>query len=289
MNRAARRTVETNMALHDPVAARRPAPVLLVLPDATGSPASVRRAHGLARALGVELWGLVLTPSREPFTLPLSERAPMLLARARGCMTRALGADVCVGFRLRSGPFIHEVIACARELTAGLIVVSPPSSRSGWTTTKLARLAGIPVLVARDAAHEAAIVAATDLADPCFPVLRSAISLTELLAQRLVIVHNRPRRSSEVVPEPTRWRACLTQASDHIGARAISPLLCADSNPTDAILRAAQSHDADLVVVGTHPRGIVQGLLHRSVATQVVNRSRRSVLVTPLSTPAPQR
>jgi len=54
----------------------------------------------------------------------------------------------------------------------------------------------------------------------------------------------------------------------------------------DAVLDEARRQDADLVVVGTRPRGWLQQLLAESVARQIVDRSTRSVLVAPIADPA---
>ncbi|MEO8181498.1 MAG: universal stress protein [Deltaproteobacteria bacterium] len=51
----------------------------------------------------------------------------------------------------------------------------------------------------------------------------------------------------------------------------------------DAILDEARVHDADLVVLGAQRRSWLERLFDGGVATRVVNRAQRSVLVTPMS------
>ena len=50
-------------------------------------------------------------------------------------------------------------------------------------------------------------------------------------------------------------------------------------DPAEAILRSADEHDADIIVVGTHDRGWFARLFEPSVSTEVVKRSPRPVLV----------
>jgi nucleotide-binding universal stress UspA family protein len=54
-----------------------------------------------------------------------------------------------------------------------------------------------------------------------------------------------------------------------------------DDRPADAILRAAEEHDALLIVVGAESRGPIAGSLLGSATYQVVHRSPRPVLVVP--------
>jgi nucleotide-binding universal stress UspA family protein len=57
-----------------------------------------------------------------------------------------------------------------------------------------------------------------------------------------------------------------------------------DDRPAEAILRAAEEHDALVTVLGAAARGPIAGALLGSVTYQVVHRSPRPVLVVP--TPA---
>lgn len=75
--------------------------------------------------------------------------------------------------------------------------------------------------------------------------------------------------------------ARLSQASQKLAADARA-VIRNEVNPVDALLREAREHDADLVVVGTRRRGWFECFRARSVAAQVVNRAKRSVLVMPL-------
>ncbi len=52
-----------------------------------------------------------------------------------------------------------------------------------------------------------------------------------------------------------------------------------DGPPAEAILSVAETHDADLLVVGSRGLGAVQGVLFGSVSKSLVTRSDRPVLV----------
>ena len=58
-----------------------------------------------------------------------------------------------------------------------------------------------------------------------------------------------------------------------------SEILVEDGHPTDVIVRMAQEHKADLIVMGTHGRSGLPHLLMGSVAEKVVRLAPCSVLV----------
>jgi nucleotide-binding universal stress UspA family protein len=62
-----------------------------------------------------------------------------------------------------------------------------------------------------------------------------------------------------------------------------------DGSPADAILNVAETHDADLIVVGSRGLGPVQSAIFGSVSKEVVTRSPLPVLVVKKSGDKPQR
>jgi nucleotide-binding universal stress UspA family protein len=176
-----------------------------------------------------------------------------------------------------------------------MVALAPRKRRFGTLVTTLAHASGVPVVVLRPATSQHAIVAATNLEEVDYPVLRKAIELGEQLHERVIPVHNVTPLSVVVSPDSmlppiTVWpgrgetevrRVRLAHAVDqlHIAARG---LVANDVNPAEAILRVARVEDADVVIVGAHPRSWFGRLVSGSVAAQVVNRARRSVLVVPL-------
>lgn len=265
--------------------------VLLVLAEANGHAWSMLRAGKLSDLHQAELHVLAVMSPREPFKLPFLE--PEVFGRVDRRMREVLGHGTQGHMTLRCGFLANEVSAAALELGASLIVLEPPKKRCGRQVAKIARRTGVPVLVAREGATDEVIVAASDLSDRRMPVLERAASLGQRLSEPVILIHNLSPFSS-IADGETRWtlaqgadeRArrlqCLQHASQRMAAPVLATLLCDEANPTDAIIRTARTRNADLVVVGTHRRGWLRRLFHRSVAIQVVNRVRRSVLVTPL-------
>jgi nucleotide-binding universal stress UspA family protein len=159
----------------------------------------------------------------------------------------------------------------------------------------LARTANIPVLVLRETSLQKTIVAATDLEDSDYPVLRKAAEIAERLRWRVIPFHNVTPLSLNIGTE-TPWPPMTTMASDaesehrqmrlarasrrlHIDAPSVT---ASELSPADGILQIARANDADIVVVGARPRSLLGYLVANGVAAQVVDRARRSVLVTPL-------
>jgi nucleotide-binding universal stress UspA family protein len=69
-------------------------------------------------------------------------------------------------------------------------------------------------------------------------------------------------------------------------AKAVDPAVdvlveMVDDRPADAVLRAADEHDAFAIVVGASNKGPLTGALLGSVTYQIVHRSTRPVLVVP--------
>lgn len=77
--------------------------------------------------------------------------------------------------------------------------------------------------------------------------------------------------------------AALARAAD-FGVEADNEIL--DGPPAEAIMSVAETHDADLIVVGSRGLGAVQGVLFGSVSKSLVTRSDRPVLVAKQPRPA---
>ncbi len=64
-------------------------------------------------------------------------------------------------------------------------------------------------------------------------------------------------------------------------------LLNPTGDPASAICAAAEAHDVDVVVVGSHDRGVLRRLIDPSVAQAVVQGTYRPVLVVSGEPPSP--
>jgi nucleotide-binding universal stress UspA family protein len=187
--------------------------------------------------------------------------------------------------RIRHGEFGEQVAARAAQLDARLIVLSPSMARLGATATALAQACLRPVLVARGAEPSGALVAATDLEDPHYRVVRRASEWGATLAAKVMAVHNvscvtaplgrfykgRPKPPPAL---PRRVRAELPAPLDMV--------VTTDLDPVDGVLDQAHQHESRIIVVGTRPpRGQAPPHGH-SVPAEIIDRSRCSVLVTSL-------
>lgn len=286
--------------------AERPCRILVGL-FGNGRPTmSVRRAQALTHVLGAELHVVRVLPDLTQVNplFPQENASDALQAVRRMARadrtTRAWLADVLAEdlpedrFRVVSGDFVQQVAARSVELDAMLIVVPPRGGAIGGSVTELARTASVPVLVARAPTSKDSIVAATDLQDDTFPVLRDAAELGTRLDASVIPVHNVNPISllfgfAMTVPvavlQGEGARAAqvqrLEEASRGVGLDT-EGVVSREVNPVDAILTEARARDVDLIVVGTRPRSWFDRLVTGSVAAQVVNRARRSVLVTPV-------
>lgn len=195
---------------------------------------------------------------------------------------------------LRSGDFINEVTQAAEAMGADLIILADEEGLSGKEATRIAQQTQVPVLIARPPRASDVIVAATDLSDSRYPIIRGAARLCRQLAARLVLLHNvPPANASAVMPEPwlpvfledtpdlqqvwQRLRNLADRYSPEAGAVVASQI-----DAADAILSAARSRDADIVVLGTRHRTWLDRLLHGSIAARVVDTVKGSVLIVPL-------
>ncbi|MCC6900418.1 MAG: universal stress protein [Polyangiaceae bacterium] len=282
---------------------------LFVIEGHTRSKVGLSRAVTLARVLDAELEVLCVLPERaNPFSPNLRrDELPRSLQNARAARHGVLDwVREVTGtplpehrLRIRFGALVDQVAIHAAKLGAGLVVLAPGKGRVGSRVIELARVSGLPVLVARRAGSGAGILAATDLADPDYPVLRQAAELSRRLSTPLVAIHNvNPITTTPSLEMP--WpvaglpgeiateskRALLGLASESLPVDT-EAVLGTDVNPSDAILHEAAVRDVDLVVVGTRPRSWFDRVVMGSVAQVVVNRARRSVLVTPLNRRAP--
>ena len=193
------------------------------------------------------------------------------------------------------GDFVASVTAYAHEIKASLVVVPGRPEAQASEVTRLVLASNLPVLVARPAAAESSVVAATDLRDEMAPVLRQAVALCEPLDAELIAVHCVAEPSGVTAARRkfpgTLLRRTDIEAIQHRRLRRISSRLLdrmqtevsVDCNPARAILDSARAHHSDIVVVGVRERTWFDRLIRSSVTHQVLSQAQRSVLVTPVS------
>jgi nucleotide-binding universal stress UspA family protein len=184
----------------------------------------------------------------------------------------------------------RALVRAAARLPAWLIVVPRHAALGGWAARRVALCAGVPVLVASRCTTNGGIVAASDLADQFYPVLRRGAELGERLQTVVTFVHNlnagsdRPARTAaERLAETLADKlAELRRAGRSFGIECPSVVMTR-SDPEDAILDLAQRQRTDMIVVGTGRHAPRTLPTHDSVAASVIERADGSVLVLPLT------
>jgi nucleotide-binding universal stress UspA family protein len=195
--------------------------------------------------------------------------------------------------RLETGTPHTGVVQAAVKKGAALIVMTP-----GATATRVARAAGMPVLVFRKSAADGAVLGATDFSDPSLPALNLAMSEARRRTARLRFLHCLDIDTSAylaaagapgllaAVPFPESAIATLesdsrTQLKQAAGDSNADIVVLRHSPSTGILHEAAQTPTA-LVVVGTHGRSGLVRLALGSVAEHIMQNAPCSVLVVPL-------
>lgn len=268
--------------------------ILFAFEKPTFPSVSLRRAFELAQQLDGDLCLLRVVPPIGSVGSSDTNRSTRDVIATRRWAGETLGASFS-GQRLqvRTGAFVEQTASHARQLGADLIAMPPGQRGFGTTVTTLAEVSRLPVFVARASRSHGAIIAATDLEDAEYPVLRKAAELAVQLDAPVVAVHNLSHIdlmtgpgaawTMTVTPNPELrelYRQKLVRVSKRLQAHAAT-VVASEESPVDAILREARLRNADVVVVGTH-RSWFARVIGASVAAQVVNQAWRSVLVTPL-------
>jgi nucleotide-binding universal stress UspA family protein len=265
---------------------------------APGSDLQLRAALALADRLGLDLHVLRVVPLRRP-SLRLPDR-PFLrfvdAAREVSDSCREVFAERFADEALYvlRGDLFETALALAKELDAALLMV-PGREVAGSEITALVRSSGMPILVVGSAVTGTSVLAATDLRDMHYPVLRRAAAIGRRLRLRLVALHSVSRGVWMRTARLSRLRAPRRAGVHHTRLRLLravhavaTPLaeavLALDRDPVEAILREARECDACMVVVGTHARSPFRRAVRRSVAARLIDRAQRSILVTPLGT-----
>lgn len=173
-----------------------------------------------------------------------------------------------------------------------LVVGSPADGAIG--TAGLVRHATSPVVVARTSPTTRRVVVGTDFSDPAFPALQAAVDAAALMGGELVAVHavevnpisiygmSLPMLTSSTfsgLHDAAQHR--LDEALTKLGVQAKTQIYVGP--PAPALTQAAQTFEAELLVIGTHGRTGLTRFLLGSVAEAVLQHAPCSVLVARLA------
>ncbi|HEX7478121.1 MAG TPA: universal stress protein [Polyangiales bacterium] len=273
-------------------------------------PPDLARVRALCELFGARLHVLRVLPAlgRPNALFAGHDTADTLMRSQHAAQLRSDTEAICQGafghsgaeISVRRGDFEQVVAQTARELGADVIVLRGAHAHRGSEVVAVARAAHVPVMVA-ELPHAHAIVAATDLSDPRYPVLMRGVELAQRFDASLTAVHNAepfaatpPTMAAGAVVPPHASVNERLFASARERMRAVVDELGVDFDgvvvrrfgTAEAILEEARRMHADLVVVGTRPRPWLLQKLSRSVAAAVIDRAARSVMVVPIPAPA---
>lgn len=243
---------------------------------------SLQRAQELADRAGIELRVLRVVPERQLSpALGFGSEAPLVrfveAVRATSQHCREVLGRRYADDRLAlvTGSLSACAAIYAAEVDAALLIL-PAGELRGREVTALARNTGRPALVLRPNTRDVRlIVAATDLTQPDYPVLRSARALAALRGCKVFALHAFPRRRVAAARG-----AKLQGASRVLGLDGAVLLSARDA--VSAILTEAGKRAADVIVVGTHARTALGRAVRSSVAAKLIDRTARSVWVEPI-------
>jgi nucleotide-binding universal stress UspA family protein len=135
------------------------------------------------------------------------------------------------------------------------------------------------------------IVVGVDGSRPSLNAVCMAARIAQVTGARMTVVHCRPRGPAVGLLMPgwcgllEQWREDLELEVGVEVARLLDPagvtwqLWVGNGDPVCRLDEIASDVDADLVVVGTHGGGLLRSLLRGSVATRLLHREWRPVLV----------
>jgi len=299
----------------DPV---RYARILVATDLSPASEEAIRQADRIARAHKAELRVVHVFPNHigaHPLFSGIHKATSANVFELREGVKTALDAKVAaltgrkkgeVGVSFEEGIPAARIVAVAESWPADLVVVAS-HGRSGWrrmvlggVAERVVRLAPCPVLVARRSPEKGAILAATDFSDPSIPAVAAAASFASTFGRPLAVLHSTEayRLGTSVVaigPVPEaimlpvesldQLRKDAGIELDRVLAQCGTPgeKIVSDGPPGGAILEAADSLPAELIVLGTIGRTGLSRLLMGNVAESVVSGAPCSVLVVRLN------
>jgi nucleotide-binding universal stress UspA family protein len=278
-------------------------PILVGFDFTEGSETALRQAQAIAHATRHKLIVVHVLPEayrvRVLFPhqagIPMGEQTGLeqkAIAALNARLTPILGAAPYT-LQLETGTPHTGLLEAADRHKAGLIVLGP-----GETAQRVARSVGHPVLIARPAPRNGAVLAATDFSDPAWPAVRVAAREASRQHVPLRLLHcldvdvplhvageagmlTAPPLSDEAYAAmETEALSRLKGALAEVGRSGETMVL--RRSPGEGIVEAAAATPTALVVVGTRGRTGLMRLALGNVAEYVVSHAPCSVLVVPL-------
>lgn len=218
------------------------------------------------------------------------------LENARKQVARAGGSRWKV--EVRTGDPAEIIATRALELKARLILVGlgghGPTARlfGSETALRLARISQVPVLAVASQfkARPCRLVVGMDFSESSIEAARLALELASPTAV-LALIHVVPWERKEYIPEEwfraheTKVGSELSRVAKWLGAgrgvHTIQRVMYGRAAPS--LLSAAEELRADLIVAGSHHRGLIGRILAGQTVARLIRGARCSVLVQPRS------
>lgn len=252
-------------------------------------------------------------PPVEPMGEPLSPPIQRWLEGPHKAAVEKIVADANAGERLtltfRDGQVVPEILDAARELPADMIVMGTHGTGGferllmGSVTEKVLRKAECPVLTVPAAVEPTdsgadfkTIVCGIDRSPASHAALACALSLAQYAQGRLILVQvlEVPAPEHETllgsrIDLNDYWKAVEAETVAHLSALVPEEarawceveVVVRIGKPHVEIVQLARERQANLVAIGTHGRGKLEGLLFGSTANQVVREAACPVLTVP--------
>jgi hypothetical protein len=226
-----------------------PRRILVALSFDATSVVALLRGASLASRLGVEL-AVVHVIWERPDDGVIGPARADDAARVVVEWAASLGVDIAESaVEIRSGSPDIEILAAATVAPPLVLVVggraASDASPPGRVARFVAKNAPMPVLVAAPPLPSRRIVAASDLVDETYPVLRATEGLATALTTQATAVHN-VDASGEALVERTEQLSRLVSALPTFR----DALVTRERSPSTAIATVARMTAADFVVVG---------------------------------------
>jgi nucleotide-binding universal stress UspA family protein len=215
------------------------------------------------------------------------------------------GTAAAVETELRAGPAADEILECARERSADLMVVGAMGTTGlarffiGSTAERVLRHADRPVLVGRPMRHglKRALIG-VDASPVATRVVEAAATFPLPPETELMLATVLPSQEALVGAAPLVWtslsgeldnilKSAVIEAEDRLralarvlqdrGENVAAEVLRGD--PATALISHVDSEEADLAIVGSHGEGGVDRFLLGSVSERLARHARSSVLV----------
>lgn len=240
----------------------------------------------LARAVG-----LVPVHVQELIEQVMADARREIAARLRGIVAPA----VVRALEVRAGRAARVLADAVARHGAALVVLGGKRrgivarALSGSTAHSLVRTLDVPVLVTAGRSPRGRVLVAADLSHAARPTLETAAALASLLGARLRVMHVvEPIHYGRVVPRSPDQKTFFRESvetfkrlASTFGGVAESDMVVRQGEAASTIAAEATRWKADVVVVGSHGKGVLDRLLIGSTTEWLLNGLPTSLLVVP--------